>query len=184
MSPESGHEITFNNFLITGPRQIGKSTLVRKIMAFFPVEQVGGFVTEPVDRRRTAYQIRSLSDGESRIFARRIFTDQRQFKIETDVFDSFGSKILEQARERAKLIVMDEIGVMEQTAYNFQQQVLACLGARHPVLAVLKAKPNSFLAQLKARSDVRVIQINRKNRNKLEIFLLQKLRRILIASAN
>jgi len=167
------------NILITGPRQVGKSTLVRNCLAEVPGLKPGGFVTEPVAGAEfPVYQLRDLTTGETRIFARPNPLPPPKFQVDSDVFDFFGCEILQRALEIADLIVMDEIGVLEQTAEIFQQQILACLAANTPVLAVVKARENFFLARLKVRADCSIIKLNPVNRHEFYSLLVDWLRNI------
>jgi nucleoside-triphosphatase len=171
--------MTFHqNILITGPRQIGKSTCVRNCLADFPELRVGGFITEPASGAGLlTYQMRDISSGTAQIFARQINSGQPKFHVDPAVFDYFGREILARALEVSDLIVMDEIGVMEQTALFFQQQIFACLEANTPVLAVVKAKENPFLARLKARSDCSLIELSPANRDEFQRPLTEWLRK-------
>ncbi|MGB9847403.1 MAG: nucleoside-triphosphatase, partial [Desulfotomaculales bacterium] len=62
---------------------------------------------------------------------------------------------------------IDEIGKMELFNPEFRETVLAALNSSFPVVATVLAKPHPFCDALKRRRDVRLIEVNRANREKL-----------------
>ena len=72
------------------------------------------------------------------------------------------------AQSELKCLLIDEIGKMELFAPRFQETVLSALNSPLPVVATILANnTHPFCDALKRRTDVEVIEVNQKNREKL-----------------
>lgn len=172
-----------NNIFLTGPTHIGKSTIIRKILSQLQSYRVGGFFTVPIyqNSQIIGYQIRSLSN-RTMVFARAgcqgVYQVSR-FGIFPEAFEKIGAPALAIAFETSQLIVMDEIGTMEQGASKFRQQILRCLDSQIPVLGVIQPRPNCFLDAIRDRNDMALIYVNESNRTILPNILTKKILSIL-----
>lgn len=171
------------HIIIRGPRGVGKSTLIRRLL-----EAVGaspaGFITK---------KAAPGADGVARIHiypaalpeAQRLpaegncvgacrsgrMTDRR-----TEVFDTLGVAYLNDTAGR-NVLVMDELGFMESEALDFQRAVLDALDGALPVLATVKDKDVPFLEAVCAHPNAQVRIITPENRDALfdELLPLLKL---------
>ena len=199
---------------LTGDIQVGKTTLINKVLNELPKCRLGGFRTvTKADIPGTAgsvYIVRaneSCSAGaactggagerfgdenhawilrgdenhagihfgdENREVIR--FGDENRVGIRCgnpgpkafpEVFDSFGVSILADA-EDCDLILMDEIGKMERKALIFTGRVLELLNGDVPVFGVLRKEGSTPLQeQIRSHSNVRLIEVNKENRDRL-----------------
>jgi nucleoside-triphosphatase len=74
---------------------------------------------------------------------------------------------LERAARQSGLVVIDEIGTMELFSERFRQEVHKVLDGERPLLAVIKAKGDAFLAAIKRRDDVQLFTVTIANRDDL-----------------
>jgi nucleoside-triphosphatase len=158
---------------LMGERGVGKSTIVHRYcgtLGFVP----GGFLTLP---RNT------VEGGGDSIYIMpytRAGDSEDAWKVAVrkgggagtiaypEVFDSRGVEILEKSRGSA-LIVMDELGFMENKALLFQAAVLKTLDGDTPVIGVVKPATmrktdTAFLSAVRTHPAVKVIEVTAENR--------------------
>ena len=128
---------------LTGERQVGKSTALRRALEGCGLG-VGGFMTDFGGTRRsdskTLYLLPwgmapDLAAGE---VCARLGPGEKQ--VFPEVFDGLGAGLLRQAvRDPAcGLILMDELGFLEADAAGFRAAVLEALAGPKPVLGVVR----------------------------------------------
>ena len=165
------------HILILGQRHVGKSTLINALLTAC-VRPVYGYRTwsdtagedgmhkiflSPAwhpgheQPQTTSYHIADC-DGRSRI-------------IHPEIFDQYGAAFLD-ARPDG-VIVMDEIGFMEETADIFCSKVLSCLDGDIPVLGAVKGSYSCpYLDKIKNHPRATVYEITPENRDQLREELL------------
>lgn len=147
------------NILITGKRNVGKSTLVHTIIKELNLFYCG-FITIPylhyengksykmVDIRTNEFKPISTFDGEKN-------------KGIPEAFSTFGVDCLLRAmQDDSQVVVMDELGRFERLNEDFIDQVNVVLSSSKTVLAVLKAEDIDYLNQIKKRNDCRVFDLD------------------------
>ena len=152
----------------TGPRGIGKSTLLQKHLAQFR-GVFAGFRTVkvpcgdsfsvhmlPVDKKE-------MPTEETFLFCR---DKKREYKENALRFDVLVCRLLENM-EGAELIVMDELGSAESAAAAFQDRVLALLDGDTPILGVLQEEESAFQQQVATHPNVALIYVTEENRDSL-----------------
>ncbi len=164
------------HIFLSGEIQVGKSSLINRVAAMHPQWQIRGFRTITLNPPAEgggrpvhivpAHQAHALCSAENMVGIRYVAGQRTAFPR---IFETTGVDILNKS-EQADLILMDEIGTMENDAPGFQRQVLSLLDGGKPVLGVLKKKDSPFLRAIMARRDVLVIEITRDNAD--ESFLL------------
>ncbi len=148
--------IKIKNIFLTGRIQVGKSTLINKILAKFwgafsgfrtlpyydEYNQLNGFYLETLPQ--------SLMLKELPFIGRR-FEDNRWVGFPS-VFEKLGTAILNECLiMKPDLFVMDELGFFESDALQFQGKVLEVLDSPIPVLGVLKQADVPFLNNIRKR---------------------------------
>ena len=161
------------HLFLTGPKQIGKSTALRKLLQDRDAK-IGGFRTVRI----------ALEDGasihmvaptetefthENRIFSRR----KGVLYIDPSDFDRIGCGLLAASGD-CDLILMDELGPNEANSEKFRQAVWNVLDGGVPVYGVLQVAESDFLDAVAARPDVQVITVSEENRDSLPNQLLQQ----------
>ena len=165
------------HLFLTGERQVGKSTIIRRFLNRFPLtpQELGGFVSGIQILEDGGSSVHLITPGGSDsldetncIMTRDLDAfEKRKFpEIYPQVFDSRGVELL-QNTEGKRLILMDELGFAERNALQFRQTVLETLDGEIPVLGVLKKKPNEFLDQVAQHPKVTVISVTEENREEI-----------------
>ena len=166
------------HIVLTGARQIGKSTLVHKLLQRCIVP-LHGFVTKATPRQPDgthSVYLYSINDKEQlpccdnhigdACFGRR--------KVYPEVFDTLGLQLLSNCNDG--LIIMDELGFMESEVTAFCQKVLQCFDGDIPILAVCKAKPGiEFVDQVKYHPHTALYTVTEDSRDALYSELLSGL---------
>ncbi len=161
------------HLLICGERGVGKSTLIRRLLAH-SARPLGGFVTL---RLRTPdengfYPIylydAALPESERRSTGENLAAacDSRSSVRHSEVFDTLGTRYIESTPENG-LILMDELGFLEGDAHIFQRAVLDALEGETPVLAAVKPKDTDFLRAVRGHENAELVFIDGTNRDAL-----------------
>lgn len=177
---------TIKNIFLTGRHKIGKSHLIHRILENFPLASIGGFLTEPVynsESRADSYQLRYYNQAvPGWVFASKswyFFPQYAHFGVDYTIFDVYGKLILEDALQNHQIIVMDELGFMEENAFIFQEKVFQCLDAEVLVFGVIKPVSNNFLQKIRERSDVVIIELTPDNQENIYQILVDDIQRLL-----
>lgn len=156
------------HLFLTGERQVGKSTLVDKILGRSGLP-AGGFRTLGANY---------AEDGSSDVCIRGAGEDAGIHRVARrggpgggytafpDVFDRIGAELLCPG-QACRILVMDELGFMEAEAHAFQRAVLDRLDGEIPVLGVIKPRATPFLDRVRAHPKVQVEEVTEANRNDL-----------------
>ncbi len=146
------------HLFLTGAKGVGKSTLMRQLLAE-ETEPVGGFFTQ---KENGAIYLRRPSQPLS----------QEQFLFycgqggDPARFDTLGCAALAQTAG-CGLLVMDELGPHEAAAAAFQAAVFRTLDGELPVLGVLQQTHSDFLQRVAAHPEVTVLTVTAENRDTL-----------------
>ncbi len=165
--------------LITGAPGIGKTTLIRAVIAGLPLS-AGGFLTEEIRQgnQRVGFRVRAL-DGRDGILAHaKAVRGPRvgRYHVDVSTFEAVGVAALETATCEADLIVVDEIGKMELCCPRFVPALEAALDSRKPLLGTILQAPHPWTDALKRRPAVEVYRLTERNRQDLQDALLARLR--------
>lgn len=166
--------------LIVGPRGVGKSTLIRRVLKELnrPV-----FGLETKKEERLADPLRGCpiyiydagkphcQTAENLIGYHRD-TDPDAF---TAAFDRYAPRLMERVPENA-VIELDEIGFLETGSEAFCQAVLRLLDGGRPVIAAVKDRETAFLSRVRRHPNARCFSITPENRDALceEVLLFMK----------
>ncbi len=166
--------------LLTGRPGVGKTTVIMRTLALLERPQASGFYTRELrgPRGRLGFQAVTL-DGHRQVLAHVDFRSrQRVGKYGVDV-SGFEREIVSQvdpaARPEADLIVVDEIGKMECFSSAFQAAVRRALDSPLPLLGTIARSGGGFIAHVRARPDVELIEVTVANRERLPAQLAARL---------
>ncbi len=159
---------------LTGERQIGKSTLLRRVLAGLPGLRLGGFRTvtagESGASSGSVYLVPAAQDppqfGNDNRVALRLGGGRGAVGY-PEAFDRAGTAALAGAEE-ADLIVMDEIGFLETEAAQFLTRIGELLDGDTPILGVVRRQGETPPQQMvRAHPGVRIIEVTKDNRDRL-----------------
>jgi nucleoside-triphosphatase len=168
-----------NNIVITGQVGVGKTTMVKHLLQQLSNDWAGYFTERILDGKTTIAHQMVTSDGREEIFAHRDWTHLPQIGpmgVRLEVFENLGVSILRQARQTSKLIVMDELGFMEEKARHFIQEVITCFDCPVPVVAVIKERAANHWDILMSRQDYWILTVTHQDRNYLRSVLIDKVK--------
>ena len=172
------------NIFLTGNTQVGKSTLISRVLEVLPGVETSGFKTitaaDVPGAVGSVYIIPANGDaGETGDFSRvgiRLGAGRGR-KTYPEVFDRRGVEILENA-EKSRLVIMDEIGRMEADSPLFIARVKELLSCETPVFGVLRKEGDTPLQEyIRNSPDTRLFEVTEENREELFGTIRSEIRR-------
>ena len=153
--------------LLTGAPGVGKTTLLRRLLAEVSLQR-GGFLTAEIreGKERLGFTLETL-DGQSGVLAHRRLPGPPQvgpYGVDLAVLDGLGAASLEAAVAAGHLTVVDEIGKMECASPRFVAALEAALAAPVPLLATVMLRPHPVADRVKAHPRARCLTVTRANR--------------------
>lgn len=166
-----GKKMMTHHVFLTGRKQIGKSTLLKKILRSFN-GRIGGFFTvRTCEFLKTRFSVHLLPasdlgqpDETNLLFVCGDPSGSFSQKKIPGRFNRLGSDALSDFLQN-DLILMDELGPHEAEALCFCQMVFRVLDGPVPVFGVLQEADSPFLQEIAHRPDVTLIQITEENRD-------------------
>jgi nucleoside-triphosphatase len=156
------------NIFITGERGIGKSTLLNKVIKNVDCS-IGGFIQEKkFTDKTTCFNVISLYNLKDSYTIGIYHKEKDILYSDMNVFNIISKNILLKSLDNTELIILDELGFMEESSPLFKDIIIKILDSDTPVLGVLKECDTNFIQQIKMRKDVEVIRIDENNRNYME----------------
>jgi len=184
--------------LLTGRPGVGKTTVIRKVLARWE-GGAGGFYTEEIreEGRRTGFRLVTLDGARGILASVNISSPYRVGKYGVDLHDleEVGVEALNRAVEQAgvsllvvdeahrsrrgpsrmDLIVIDEVGRMELFSPAFREAVERALGSPKLVLGTVMAGSHPWVDAIKARPEVNLVEVTTLNRSTLPEQILRGL---------
>lgn len=157
--------------LLTGRPGCGKTTVIRLTVDLVGPDDCAGFYTEEVREggRRIGFDVVTL-DGRRGHLARAGAPGPRvgRYGVDVDSFEQLGVRSLEHADpNRARILVIDEIGKMELLSDRFVAVLRRILDSGWPVLGSLMASRNPIADSIRRRPDIQVVEVTSENRQGL-----------------
>jgi len=156
-----------NKVLLTGRPRSGKSTLIQ---ATVPKScRLGGFAVQRLTKQGEtwAFRLLDLTDEPYITHLETIkeyediaiyMASPGKWKGNTTVFNGKGKSSLDRCLEAKQLVIMDELGIFERDALDFQDSVFKVLASKLPVLGVLKDKSSPFLDRVRCHPKVSILK--------------------------
>ncbi|OGL41722.1 MAG: hypothetical protein A2161_02540 [Candidatus Schekmanbacteria bacterium RBG_13_48_7] len=88
-----------------------------------------------------------------------------KYKVDIQGFEQIVLPELNRKSSDVDVFLIDEIGKMECFSQKFVDAILRILDDNVPVVATVALKGNGFIAEVKSRKDIRLIEITYKNRD-------------------
>lgn len=157
--------------LIVGPRQVGKSTVINKVLKSLD-RPVWGFATKKESDLldpKLGHPIYIYDAAGPRTQTKENLVGycfNHCPLVYTEVFENH-AKRLQTPPEKGSIILMDELGFMESRAEDFCKVVLKHLDGDIPVIAAVKDKSTVFLDAVKNHPNCKCFFISEENRDEL-----------------
>ena len=166
------------HIFLTGEKQVGKSTVIGKVLESLDVK-VEGFCTLPyqIDGQTKGYYLHSLNpmneyENNSPISIR---VGLQKNKSIPETYETLGVKILKELQGDG-IILLDEIGKLENKAFIFQQEVFKCLDKYKQVIGVLQKTNSPLVEAISKREDVVVLTVTKENRDEIPQKIIELLK--------
>ena len=167
------------HIMICGEIGVGKSTLISRLLEN-TARPVCGYITKSLNVRDDGYHeifMYAPGDEEHAVFL--ADCNRRSRHVNLEVFETLGVELLSDIRSDG-IIVMDEIGFMEERAEHFTSRVLELLDGSVPVIGAVKSThPDSaYLNSIRNHPNVELVYINQENRDDLYYSLLERVKNL------
>jgi nucleoside-triphosphatase len=166
------------NILITGLPGVGKTTLVKKLSEGLKHLRPVGFYTEEIREKgeRKGFELISLEGNRGLLSHKNIKSPHRvgNYKVDIEGFEDFLNSI-SFSNLLSHLIIIDEIGKMECLSDKFNKFLKEILDSEKWVLAIIALKGSGLIADVRAREDVKIFEITKKNRDSLFLEILKEM---------
>lgn len=155
------------NIFLQGAPGAGKSTIIKSLLFELDIRPTG-FITlsgKPTENGQSnvyMYEANNPSQVENmeNLIGERL--GDGKYKAHAETFERFGIGILENVE--LPLILMDEIGFMENEAFSYQERILGLLEGEIPILGVIKEKTTPFIEKIIKHEKSIIISVNTLNR--------------------
>ena len=166
------------NIILSGPPRIGKTTIVRAVVAKLG-EDCAGFCTEEIleQEQRVGFRIVTMQNKNCILSHRDIHGHVHVGKYGVDLacVEETGVTSIKRGIKTGKTIIIDEIGKMEMISRPFRLSVLDALDSKCCVIGTMLFKRHPFCDKIRARNDVEIIEVTEENRDTLADIILQKI---------
>ncbi|EPY2277737.1 nucleoside-triphosphatase [Clostridium sporogenes] len=153
------------NLFLTAASGTGKSTIIEKVLCNLNVS-IGGFQVKRYLNKKgeMCFDIISLIDKKgNNLIGQCIKNENPTPNLYT--FENNGVEILNASFKNSNLIILDEIGFLEENAENFKSSVRIVLNSNKVALGVLKEFDSPFLNEIRSRKDIFILKVTLKNRD-------------------
>jgi nucleoside-triphosphatase len=164
---------------LTGSPGVGKTTLIRAIAERLEEVTCAGFYTEEKRQRgqRIGFRVITLDGQEGSLASLgREKPTVGKYSIHVQEFERLVIPNLDPDTTPADLYVIDEIGKMELLSRHFRHRIIELLAQPTNLLATIAKRGKGFIEQIKARTDVELIEVTRNNRDELPEQLARKIK--------
>ncbi len=156
--------------LLTGPPGIGKTTVVQRVAEHLSGRRLGGFYTQEVrDRggRRVGFRGMTFT-GERRLIAHVDFRGPARvgrYGVDVAAVAALAGSLATDTG--VDICLLDEIGKMECLSPAFVGAARGLFDSGVPVVATVAWRGGGLIAEVKARRDVEIWEVEHDNRERL-----------------
>jgi nucleoside-triphosphatase len=172
-----------NAYLLTGKPRVGKTTIIKHIVAKIGSQHCGGFYTEEIlDETkadpRIGFRLRTLA-GQEGILAHQYLDGPYhlgRYGIDLTCLQTIGIPALLSAAAEKRLIVIDEIGFMQALCEPFTKTIEALLNGHQTIVGTIVQRPHPWITTIKKHQGVNLYEVRADNRDHLAKLLTATLK--------
>jgi nucleoside-triphosphatase len=161
------------NLLLTGPPGCGKTTVLERVATHLGELRLAGFLTLELreDGQRAGFEAVGLG-GHRAILAHvrfRTSVSVGRYGVEPNRLIPLIEEELIRPLGTVDAFLIDEIGMMECHCPQFVATMRNLLDGPIPVLATIALRGGGFIAEVKQRRDVQIVEVTQANRQSLPV---------------
>ncbi|MEW9094943.1 MAG: nucleoside-triphosphatase [Clostridiaceae bacterium] len=166
-----------HNIFLTGEKNVGKSTIIKKILQSLS-SSVGGYSTEFIMKNNLKYfYLTSLSHKSNKsLMAIGDPSIKKIIKIYKYAFNVFGASLILDSINTKDVIILDEIGFIENNCNEFKDSIIKALDSEKIIIGVLKDFNGDFINCIKNRKDVTLFNVNEVNREEIPEIIMDMIK--------
>ncbi len=158
--------------LLTGPREVDRTTVLREAVEILGGWRITGFSTEEVRgaEGRRGFRSVSFGDGPNVLIARTDDPSEPRVdgcSVDVAAIDEIASATLRVDPEEVDAVLVDEIGRMTCLSSQFLDSMTDLLDAPVPVVATVAEEGNGLIAEVKNRPEAMIWEVTQSNRERL-----------------
>jgi nucleoside-triphosphatase len=161
----------FKNLLLTGTPGCGKTTVLEQVSAHRGDLRLGGFLTLELREHGQRVGFEAVGLGGRRVILAHVrirsLVSVGRYGVEPDRLVPLISEELVRPTGTVDAYVIDEIGKMECHCASFVKAASRLLEGPVPVVASIALRGGGFIAEVKKRPDVRIVEVTYENRQSL-----------------
>ncbi len=165
-----------NNIFLTGAPSSGKTTVIKKVVAGLGLP-ANGFYTEEerVSGKRTGFLMSTLDNRRGYLAHQDMMSDFhiRRYGVSIENIEAIAVPSIRPAGRN--IIILDEIGRMECFSALFKKAALFALDSPNIVVGTVTLGGDDFIAGIKSRHDMEIIEVTVNNRDALPGKLAEKI---------
>lgn len=167
--------------LLTGEPQVGKTTLVQRIIGQLDCE-ISGFFTQEIreENERKGFKVITFDGIETILAHVEIKGSPRvgKYGLDLEALDLIVGESLEKAIQQKKSVfIVDEIGPMELYSERFRTAISRLLREEFVLVGTIVKRGFAFTDKIKSMPNVTVIEVSRDNHEIVLQEVLEFLRR-------
>jgi len=168
---------------LTGQPGVGKTTVLLKAIEELRAKgfNIGGMISQEAREggSRVGFKIIDLDtkrEGWLAHIRQKKGPTMGKYRVCLEDLESIGVKAIFNAYEKADITVIDEVGPMELFSQAFKEAVAEALKNGKTVLGIIHYRArDSFIATIKNREDVTIIEVTKNNRDSLPKLIVQNI---------
>jgi nucleoside-triphosphatase len=162
---------SFKNLLLTGSPGCGKTTVLKLALEHLGDLRLGGFLTLEIREhsQRVGFEVVGLA-GHRAILAHVRFqslVSVGRYGVEPHRLVPLINQEMVRPLETVDAYLIDEIGKMECHCQKFTEAIRRLLEGPVPLVATIALRGGDFIAEVKDRRDVQIVEVTRANRQAL-----------------
>jgi nucleoside-triphosphatase len=162
---------SFKNLLLTGPPGCGKTTVLERAAEQLGELRLAGFVTRELREQGQRVGFEALGLGGHRVILAHVrfrsLVSVGRYGVEPDRLVPLIIEEMVRPPGTVDAYLIDEIGKMECHCPQFIYAVSRLLEGSVPVVATIALRGSGFIAEVKDRRDVQIVEVTRSNRQAL-----------------